>query len=108
MLVFLLAAQAALAAVPCVSAGARAADAFAPMPADCEQSPPANLCLQHCIAGDQSSGQVSPALPAPTVALLHVIPLPAVALPRSLVFTGPPAARALGPPIPIRNLSLLL
>jgi len=108
VLLLLLAAQATLAAVPCVSAGARAADAFAPMPADCEQTPPASLCLQHCIAGDQSSGQVSPPMPAPPMALLQLLPLPQADAPTSRTDVGPPAARALGPPIPIRNLSLLL
>ena len=108
MLVFLLAAQAVLAAVPCVSPGATAADAFVPMPADCEQAPPANLCLQHCIAGDQSSGHGAPPFPAPPVSVLQLLPAPQVDLPHSRLCTGPPATRTLGPPIPIRNLSLLL
>jgi hypothetical protein len=108
VVLFLLAAQAALAAAPCVSASARAADAFFPMPPDCDGAPPASLCLQHCNVGDQSSGQVSPALPAPPLEVLHLAPAPQAGAPRLAVPGIAPAARALGPPIPIRNLSLLL
>ena len=107
MLVFLLATQAVLAAVPCVSPGATAADAFVPMPADCEQAPPANLCLQHCIAGDQSSGHGAPTFPATPVGVLLVLPAHQPGLPHTRLCTEPTATRTLGPPIPIRNLSLL-
>jgi hypothetical protein len=108
ILVFLLATQAVLAAVPCVSPGATAADAFVPMPADCEQAPPANLCLQHCIAGDQSSGHGAPPFPAPPVDVLLVLPVLQPGLPHARIYTGLPVTRTLGPPIQIRNLSLLL
>jgi len=108
VLLFVLATQAVLAALPCVSPGASAADAFAPMPADCEQAPMASLCLQHCIAGDQSSGHEAPPVPAPPLHVLLVLPVPEPRLPHARSCVGPPLTRAFGPPIHIRNLSLLL
>jgi hypothetical protein len=104
----LLATQGVLAAVPCVSPQAKAADAFAAMPEGCKEAPPSNLCLQHCIASDQTSGQ--PQLPVlmPPVQVLVVLPALAADAAAPRVYTQPPGARAAGPPIPIRLLSLLL
>jgi hypothetical protein len=108
VLLFLVAAQGLLAAVPCVSPQAKAADAFAVMPPGCKEAPPSNLCLQHCVASDQTSGQAQ--LPAlmPPAEVLALLPARAADAPPPLAYTQPPGARAVGPPIPIRLLSLLL
>jgi hypothetical protein len=107
MLGFLLATQAALAVVPCVSPQAKPADAFAAMPEGCQEAPPSNLCLQHCIASDQTSGQAQPPVLMPPAEVLVVLPPLALAAPPR-PYTQPPGACAVGPPIPIRLLSLLL
>jgi hypothetical protein len=108
MLLFLLATQGVLAAVPCVSPQAKAADAFAAMPDGCEEAPPSNLCLQHCIASDQTSGQTQLPVLMPPVQVMAVLPALAADAAPPRFYTQPPGARAAGPPIPIRLLSLLL
>ncbi|HEY7759296.1 MAG TPA: hypothetical protein VIA64_07765 [Burkholderiales bacterium] len=108
VLLFLLATQGLLAAVPCVSPQANAADAFTAMPPGCAEAPPSNLCLQHCIASDQTSGQGQiPAL-MPPAQVLAVLPARPADAPPPPAYTQPPGACAAGPPIPIRLLSLLL
>ena len=108
VLLLLLGTQTVLAALPCVSANAAPADAFAPTPEGCDKAPQPNLCLQHCVASDQTNGHVQvPVLTAPAIVLL-VLPAP-IDAPASLAFTGEVTlAHALGPPIPIRLQTLLL
>jgi hypothetical protein len=108
VLLFLLATQGVLAAVPCVSPQAKAADAFAAMPDGCEEAPPSNLCLQHCIVSDQTNGQAQLPVLMPPGEVLVVLPALAADAPPPLAYTQPPGACAVGPPIPIRLLSLLL
>ncbi len=108
VLVFLLGTQAVLAASPCVSAEATAADAFVPMPEGCDKAAQSNLCLQHCLNADQSSAHAEmPVFHAPAVPLL-ILPLP---LEAQVPVASPAEAvpgDAAGPPIPIRLQTLLL
>jgi hypothetical protein len=104
----LLFAQAALAALPCLSAKASATDAFAAAPADCHEPPPANLCLAQCVASDQSSGPAPAALAPPPSWTLEVIPVVSPPAGRTAGFDPYLAARALGPPPFLRVCSLLL
>jgi hypothetical protein len=67
-------AQVALAAVPCLSPDARAADAFISMPDGCNEAPPSTLCLAHCVAADQTSGHAEIALAPPATFALVVTP----------------------------------
>jgi hypothetical protein len=108
VLLFVLATQAVLAAVPCVSIDAKASDAYVAMPEGCDEAPPGNLCLQHCTAFDQTSAHAEmPVLHAPTV-LLPVLPYPEAAPSAVTVHAEKVISLALGPPIPIRLGILLL
>jgi hypothetical protein len=100
--------QAALAVVPCVSAEASAADAFAAAAADCHAGPPANLCLAQCVAWDQSSGPVPAALAPPPSWTIEVLSVGPMQAPAGVRFDSHLAARALGPPPFLRLCSLLL
>jgi hypothetical protein len=108
LLVFLLGANALLAALPCLSADATAADAFVSMPDGCDEAPPSNLCLQHCIGSDQTSAYPQvPAFHAPAIPVL-LLPVCNSILPAAAFLGEDTRARALGPPIPIRLQILLL
>lgn len=100
-------AQVALAAVPCLSPDARAADAFRAMPEGCDEAPPSTLCLAHCVAADQTSGHAEVVLAPPATFTLVVTPAPVFALPSPPVLLS---HRALthGPPPFLRLCSLLL
>jgi hypothetical protein len=104
----LLFAQAALAAVPCVSVEASAADAFAAAPADCHGAPPANLCLAQCVASDQSSGPAPAALAPPPSWTIEVAPVASVQAAAVARFDSSLGVRALGPPPFLLLCSLLL
>ena len=102
-LVFLLlCGQAALAFAACVSATARAADAYAQMPADCDMpdmAARAQLCLAQCLAGDQIDTDGRPApLPAADVPVLTLPRLPAEPASGAGWFQ-PPTLQATGPPL---------
>ena len=107
VLLVLLVSQGVLAAAPCVSAQATPADAFAAMPEGCHDAPPPTLCLQHCLVTDQTSGQAQLPLLMPPAEVLVVLPVFAYAAPPP-TYPQLSGARAVGPPIPIRLLSLLL
>jgi hypothetical protein len=99
--------QAVLAAVPCLSPDARAADAFAAMPEGCEDAPPSSLCLAHCVAADQTSGHPEVALAPPMAANVAVVPALVLApLAPPALFTYRALTR--GPPPFLRLCSLLL
>ncbi len=104
----LLFAQAALAAVPCLSVEASAADAFAAAPTDCHGSPPANLCLAQCVASDQSSGPAPAALAPPPAWTIEIAPIASAQAAPAAWFGSSLGVRALGPPPFLRLCSLLL
>ena len=108
LLACLLFVQAALAALPCVSVEASAADAFAATPADCHEPPPANLCLAQCVAWDQSSGPAPALLAPPPSWTIEVLPVAPMQAPAGARFDSSLQARALGPPPFLRLCSLLL
>jgi hypothetical protein len=107
LLTCVLFAQGALAALPCLSPQATAADAFETMPDGCDEAPQSNLCLAHCIAADQTAGHPDVVLPARC--------LPGFAVPAAIV-PGPARSPSLsafrvhaqGPPVFLRLCSLLL
>jgi hypothetical protein len=100
-------AQGALGAVPCLSPDARASDAFSAMPAGCDEAPPSNLCLAHCVAADQTYGHAQAALAPPSSFALVPTPASGFAPPRAPVLASHrPLTR--GPPSFLRLCSLLL
>jgi hypothetical protein len=107
LLLCVLFAQGALAALPCLSPQATAADAFETMPAGCNEAPPSNLCLAHCIAADQTSGHPDVVLAAPC-ALAFGAPAAVIAGPARRPALPSARARAQGPPVLLRLCSLLL
>jgi hypothetical protein len=108
MLGCLLFTQAALAVVPCVSAGASAANAFAATAPECHDAPPPNLCLAQCVAWDQSSGPAPALLAPPPSWTIEVLPVAPMQAPAGARFDSSLQARALGPPPFLRLCSLLL
>lgn len=107
LLICVLLAQGALAALPCLSPRATAADAFSAMSEGCDEAPPPNLCLAHCIAADQTSGHPEVLLAAPAA---HAFAMPPAGPRRPCRAPTLPAPRALahGPPTFLRLCSLLL
>jgi hypothetical protein len=107
LLLCVLFAQGALAALPCLSPQATAADAFSAMPEGCDEAPQSNLCLAHCIAADQTSGHPDVVL-APPCALGFAAPAAVAAGPARGPALPPLRALAHGPPGFLRVCSLLL
>jgi hypothetical protein len=100
-------AQGALAALPCLSPQATAADAFETMPPGCDEAPPSNLCLAHCIAADQTTGHPDVVLAAPC-ALGSTAPTAIVAGPAHSPSLPAFRVPAQGPPVFLCLCSLLL
>jgi hypothetical protein len=105
-LVCMLLAQGVLAAVPCLSPQATAADAFAVMPEGCDETPSANLCLGHCTAPDQTPAHPEVALAPPPVGAVASPPIVATQPLRPSIRRD--SALAQGPPTFLRLCSLLL
>ena len=109
VLACLLITHAALAAVPCVSPKATAADAISAKPPECHRSTPGALCLAQCVQGDQTVCKIP--LGAPDMPALPPLPILAhfddVAQWHAEIFERL-ADIPRGPPPPIRFCSLLL
>lgn len=100
VLALLLFAQAAMALDACVSASAKANDAFVVMPPDCDMVPaPANLCLMQCLSQDQSDSDARIAqLPTADAVVLR-LPRDDPTLRRAGALPMRPARLCTGPPL---------